>query len=267
MNAAPPILSLSGVCHSFGGLRAVDDVSFEVGRGGITSLIGPNGAGKTTVFNIISGVLGAHAGNIQFGDKKIENAPPHRIAALGIGRTFQAPRVFAEMSVLDNVIVGLRLRGEGLLRAILRGRAHARELREARERSEELLAAFGLLPRANEMAGRLSFGEQRFLSIARTAISRPSLILMDEPTVGLDDDGLGKLTDLMRRLVTAYGATVLLIEHHMETVMSVSQKVILLVQGAVVIAGTPEEVRDSRRVVHKYALACCEQRLDDYYAC
>ena len=252
MNAGAPVLSLSGVCHSFGGLRAVDHATFEVQPGGITSLIGPNGAGKTTVFNIISGVLGAHAGKIQFGDKSIENSAPHRVAALGIGRTFQAPRVFPEMSVLDNVMVGLRLRSEGLLSAILRGRAHAREVREARERSEELLAAFGLLPRAHELAGRLSFGEQRFLSIARTVISKPSLILMDEPTVGLDDDGLAKLTDLMRRLVSTYGATVLLIEHHMETVMSISQQVVLLVQGAVVIAGTPEEVKNSRTMLEAY---------------
>ncbi len=252
MNAAAPVLSLSGVCHSFGGLRAVDHATFDVRPGGITSLIGPNGAGKTTVFNIISGVLGAHAGKIQFGGKSIENSTPHRVAELGIGRTFQAPRVFPEMSVLDNVMVGLRLRSEGLLNAILRGRAHAREVREARERSEELLAAFGLLPRAHEPAGRLSFGEQRFLSIARTVVSRPSLILMDEPTVGLDDDGLAKLNDLMRCLVSAYDATVLLIEHHMETVMSISQEVVLLVQGAVVIAGTPEEVRNSRAMLEAY---------------
>jgi branched-chain amino acid transport system ATP-binding protein len=247
-----PILSLSGVCHSFGGLRAVDRVTFDVQPGGITSLIGPNGAGKTTVFNIISGVLRAHAGNIVFGESPIENSPPHRIAGLGIGRTFQAPRVFPGMTVLDNVMVGLRQRGEELLGAILRGGAYAREARQARERSEELLAAFGLLHRAHELADRLSFGEQRFLSIARTVISRPALILMDEPTVGLDNDGLAKLTELMRLLVSAYGATVLLVEHNMETVMSVSQKVILLVQGAVVIAGAPEQVRNSPTMLEAY---------------
>jgi branched-chain amino acid transport system ATP-binding protein len=247
-----PILSLSGVCHSFGGLRAVDRVTFDVQPGGITSLIGPNGAGKTTVFNIISGVLRAHAGNIVFGESPIENSPPHRIAGLGIGRTFQAPRVFPGMTVLDNVMVGLRQRGEELLGAILRGGAYAREARQARERSEELLAAFGLLHRAHELADRLSFGEQRFLSIARTVISRPALILMDEPTVGLDNDGLAKLTELMRLLVSAYGATVLLVEHNMETVMSVSQRVILLVQGAVVIAGAPEQVRNSPTMLEAY---------------
>jgi ABC-type branched-subunit amino acid transport system ATPase component len=252
MNAVAPILSLSGVCHSFGGLRAVDQVAFEVTPGGITSLIGPNGAGKTTVFNIVSGVLAAHAGSIQFGNQPIENTPPHRVAALGIGRTFQAPRVFPGMSVLNNVMVGLRLRGEGLLSAILRTPSHGRELREARERSEELLEAFGLLHRAREMAGRLSFGEQRFLSIARTLVAKPTLILMDEPTVGLDDTGLAKLTDVMRRLVSSYGVTVLLIEHHMETVMSISQKVVLLVQGRVVIAGKPEDVRNSPAMLEAY---------------
>jgi branched-chain amino acid transport system ATP-binding protein len=252
MNAVAPILSLSGVCHSFGGLRAVDQVTFDVMPGGITSLIGPNGAGKTTVFNIVSGVIAAHAGNIHFGGQPIENSPPHRVAALGIGRTFQAPRVFSEMSVLNNVMVGLRLRGEGLLSAILQTPSHGGEVREARKRSEELLGAFGLLHRAHEMAGRLSFGEQRFLSIARALVAKPSLILMDEPTVGLDDVGLAKLTDVMRQLVCAHGATVLLIEHHMETVMSISQKVVLLVQGTVVTAGTPEEVRDSPTMLEAY---------------
>jgi branched-chain amino acid transport system ATP-binding protein len=252
MNAVAPILSLSGVCHSFGGLRAVDQVTFDVMPGGITSLIGPNGAGKTTVFNIVSGVIAAHAGNIHFGGQPIENSPPHRVAALGIGRTFQAPRVFSEMSVLNNVMVGLRLRGEGLLSAILQTPSHGGEVREARKRSEELLGAFGLLRRAHEMAGRLSFGEQRFLSIARALVAKPSLILMDEPTVGLDDVGLAKLTDVMRQLVCAHGATVLLIEHHMETVMSISQKVVLLVQGTVVTAGTPEEVRDSPTMLEAY---------------
>ena len=115
-----------------------------------------------------------------------------------------------------------------------------------------MLSAFGLVSRSREMAGRLSFGEQRFLSIARTLVARPSLILMDEPTVGLDDERLTKLTELMRRLVSTYGATVLLIEHHMETVMSISQKVVLLVQGSVVIDGTPEEVRASRTMLEAY---------------
>jgi ABC-type branched-subunit amino acid transport system ATPase component len=149
-------------------------------------------------------------------------------------------------------MVGLRLRGEGLLSAILQTPSHGREVREARKRSEELLGAFGLLHRGHEMAGRLSFGEQRFLSIARTLVARPSLILMDEPTVGLDDVGLAKLTEVMRQLVSAYGATVLLIEHHMETVMSISQKVVLLVQGAVVTTGTPEEVRNSPAMLEAY---------------
>lgn len=252
MNAVSSILSLSGVCRRFGGLRAVDQVSFDVRPGSITSLIGPNGAGKTTVFNIISGVLRADAGTVVFGGKSIENSPPHRVAECGIGRTFQAPRVFSEMSVRDNVMVGLRLRGESLGRAIFRGRAFTREAKEARERSEELLATFGLLPRAYEPAGRLSFGEQRFLSIARTVVSKPSLVLMDEPTVGLDDEGLVKLSDLIRRMVSVYGATVLLIEHHMETVMSISEKVILLVQGSVLIADAPELVRNSPTMLEAY---------------
>jgi ABC-type branched-subunit amino acid transport system ATPase component len=178
--------------------------------------------------------------------------PPHSIAALGIGRTFQAPRVFPEMSVLANVMVGVRQRSEGLLPAIVRGPRYASEVKETRERAETLLAAVGLLPRAHEMAARLSFGEQRFLSIARSLVSKPQLMMMDEPTVGLDDEALAKLTRIMTDVVTASGASLLLIEHHMDTVMSISQKIVLLVQGAVVISGDPDSIRNSSAMLEAY---------------
>jgi ABC-type branched-subunit amino acid transport system ATPase component len=246
------ILSLSNVGLNFGGLRAVDRATFDVPPSGITSLIGPNGAGKTTIFNVISGVLAAHEGIVQFAGKEIQKYPPHRIAKLGIGRTFQAPRVFPEMSVLDNVMVGVRQRTEQLFHAVVRGASYSREVKEIRQRAEEMLSIVGLLSRARERAGQLSFGEQRFLSIARTLVAKPSLILMDEPTVGLDDEALAKLTDLMRDFGAKRGASLLLVEHHMETVMAISHKVVLLVQGAVVLSGTPEEVRNSTVMLEAY---------------
>jgi ABC-type branched-subunit amino acid transport system ATPase component len=249
---APSILSLTDVCYSFGGLRAVDHATFDVPPGQITSLIGPNGAGKTTIFNVVSGVLSAQQGEVKFCSAPIQTLPPHRIAALGIGRTFQAPRVFPEMSVLANVMVGVRQRSERLFSAIVRGPRYATEVKATQERSEQLLDAVGLLSRAHEPAARLSFGEQRFLSIARTLVSKPQLIMMDEPTVGLDDEALVKLTRIMTDVVSASGASLLLIEHHMDTVMSISQKIVLLVQGAVVISGNPDTIKNSRAMLEAY---------------
>jgi branched-chain amino acid transport system ATP-binding protein len=237
------IIKLEGISQTFGALRAVSEVAFTAEDQAITSLIGPNGAGKTTVFNMLTGFLVTQSGRIVFRDRPIEQLRPFEIARLGIGRTFQDPRVFAEMSVLDNVMVGLRQNGEWPLWAVLRGgRVHA-EWRAARERSEQMLEAVGLLSRANEPAKDLSFGEQRFLSIARTLVSRPALILMDEPTVGLDRGGLAKLLELMRRMVSDLRTALLVIEHNMDVVMSMSSKVVLMVQGAVVAGGTAEEIR------------------------
>ena len=156
------------------------------------------------------------------------------------------------MSVLANVMVGVRQRSERLFAAIIRGPRYAREVRETRERAEELLETIGLLSRAHETAAQLSFGEQRFLSIARTLVSKPQLVMMDEPTVGLDDEALAKLTHIMTEVVTAHGASLLLIEHHMDTVMSISQKIVLLVQGAVIVSGDPETIKNSSAMLEAY---------------
>jgi branched-chain amino acid transport system ATP-binding protein len=246
------ILALDGVCHSFGGLRAVDKVSFAVETNKITSLIGPNGAGKTTIFNIISGFLDAQQGTVTFNDQRIENHKPFEIARLGIGRTFQAPRMFPEMTVLENVMVGLRQRGENPIWAIVRGARTNAEWRQSRERSEEMLSVVGLIERASELAQRLSFGEQRYLSIARTLVSRPALIMMDEPTVGLDEAALERLSEIMRRIVADQNATLLVIEHNMEMVMSLSDMVALLVQGRVVTSGAPDEVKNHSSMTEAY---------------
>jgi branched-chain amino acid transport system ATP-binding protein len=246
------ILEVSGISHAFGGVRAVSDVSFTVPRGRITSLIGPNGAGKTTIFNVISGFLKAQSGWISLDGRRIENWAPHRIALSGIGRTFQSPRVFAEMSVLENVVVGLRQKGERPLWALLRTPSVRTERTEINERAESMLAIVGLADRRHDMASTLSFGEQRFLSIARALIANPVLVLMDEPTVGLDHAALKNLLDIMARLVAERKTTLLLIEHHMETVMMASDKITLLVQGTVVGEGTPAEIKTNRAMIEAY---------------
>ncbi len=247
-----PLLELASVSLSFGGLKAVDKVSLTVEPQQITSLIGPNGAGKTTVFNIISGLLRAQQGKIRFLGREIQNRKPHQIARLGIGRTFQAPRVYEEMTVLENVMVGLRQKGENPFWAVFRGPATYAQWRSVRERSEAMLERVGLAGRAGELAGQLSFGEQRYLSIARTLVSEPALVMMDEPTVGLDEAGLARLADIMRTIVADRVTTLLLIEHNMEMVMTLSDQIHLLVQGSVATSGTPQEVKTHQSMIEAY---------------
>lgn len=246
------ILQVEAISQRFGGLRAVDNASFTANDTEITSLIGPNGAGKTTIFNIISGFLPCESGTIVFRGQPIRALKPFEVARRGIGRTFQDPRVFPDMTVLENVVVGIRQKGERPLWALVRsGRVNA-EWRRARERSEAILSTVGLIDRATDMARDLSFGEQRFLSIARSLVGDPEIIMMDEPTVGLDRGTVAKLLELMTRLVEVDRKALLVIEHNMDVVMSVSAKVVLLVQGAVVASGTPEEIRRNRSMVDAY---------------
>jgi ABC-type branched-subunit amino acid transport system ATPase component len=247
-----PILAVEGISYSFGGLRAVADVSFTAAEGEITSLIGPNGAGKTTIFNLISHFFIPETGRIRFRGEAIDDLKPFAIARRGIGRTFQDPRVFPETTVLENVMVGIRQRGERPGWALLRGRGINREWRAAHERAEAMLETVGLADRARDFARDLSFGEQRFLSIARTLVGNPYLILMDEPTVGLDKSALGKLLDLMARLASRDGKALLVIEHNMDVVMAVSTKIILLVQGEVAASGAPQEIRAHRSMAEAY---------------
>lgn len=246
------LLELVSVSLSFGGLKAVNDVSFRVEAGKITSLIGPNGAGKTTVFNIISGILPAHKGEIRFRGQEIQTKKPFEIARLGIGRTFQAPRIYEGMTVLENVMVGLRQRGENPIWAVLRGPRTNADWLDARRRSEAILERVGLIARARERASQLSFGEQRYLSLARTLVAEPALIMMDEPTVGLDEAGLTRLAHIMRGVIEDRATTLLLIEHNMEMVMSLSDQIHLLVQGAVATSGTPQEVKTHESMLEAY---------------
>ena len=250
-----------GVTKRFGGLLAVNKVDFDIPRGSIVSLIGPNGAGKTTFFNMITGFYTPTGGEIVFDGKavarqrgnSVKSLPPHRVTALGIGRTFQNIRLFSTMSVLDNVLVGLHVHLKSRWwDAVLRTPSQLREEYEARERARELLELVGLRERENTWARNLPYGDQRRLEIARAMGTNPKLLLLDEPTAGMNNAETRDLTDFIRRLRAEFGLTVLLIEHDMRVVMGISDRVTVLDYGEVIAEGSPDEVRKNSRVVEAY---------------
>jgi branched-chain amino acid transport system ATP-binding protein len=249
---AQPLLSADKVSLYFDGLRAVHEATLAVAPGRITGLIGPNGAGKTTLFNVMSGILEPTGGSIHFKGERIDNLPPHRIARLGVARTFQDPRIFYEMSVFEHVISGMPLLAENPILALFGGSRTRGEWRSARERAMGLLDGFGLAPRAGDKAQDLSFGEQRFLSIARALASDPTLVLLDEPSVGLDAQALRRLTGLLRRAVGEEGRTILLIEHNMPLMFEVADHIALMFEGSVVATGAPGEMRAHPRMIEAY---------------
>jgi neutral amino acid transport system ATP-binding protein len=247
------ILEVREVVRAFGGLRAVDDASFDVEDGSITALIGPNGAGKSTLFNVISGFLSAERGRVQFEGRRIDRAQPHRIARSGLVRTFQVPRTLTRMSVLDNVLVAAtRHPGERLNGLALRpGDARRRE-RTARERAGELLTLFRLDGHAGEYAGVLSGGQRKLLDFARVLMAEPRLVLLDEPMAGVNP-ALGRhLIEHVLRLRTETGMTFLFVEHDLDIVMEASDHVIVMNEGRVIASGDPEQVRGDQRVVDAY---------------
>jgi ABC-type branched-subunit amino acid transport system ATPase component len=241
-SAAQPILSIQGVSKAFGGIQAVQDCSFDVAPGLITGLIGPNGAGKTTVFNLITGFLRADTGSIRHRGEEIAGLPPHRVEAKGVVRTFQHLRLWAKMSVLENVLVGCRTpAGENVLTLFLRpGRVRAEEA-AARERALQVLEFFGLAARAQELAEDLAYPEQKLLSMARMLATDADVLLLDEPTSGLDTESLARIVPMVRRLVER-GKTVLLIEHNMELIAQLSDEVVFLHQGSVIARGPAAEI-------------------------
>jgi branched-chain amino acid transport system ATP-binding protein len=228
-------------------------VSFGVERGRITSLIGPNGAGKTTIFNLVSGLLPLTAGTIRYDGARLDRTSAHGRARAGIGRAFQDPRVFRRLSALDNTRLGFPGQtGERLWRGLVQWARVRREEDALREAAGALLGLVGLAEHAGRPAGDLSFGQQRFLSLVRTLAMRPKLLLLDEPTVGLTPDEVRTLARLLRDLVGRGGQTVLLIEHNMELVMEVSDRVVLLVEGQVAETGPPGEMKRHPKLLEAY---------------
>jgi branched-chain amino acid transport system ATP-binding protein len=252
-NGRDAILTAQRVRKEFGGLVATNDVDFTIPRGSVVSLIGPNGAGKTTFFNMLTGVYKPTAGRIVFDGVDVTGKPPHAITARGIGRTFQNIRLFQNMTALENVMVGMhaRLRG-GILGSIVRTPRIRKEEEGARERARELLRYCGLRRKDDEIARNLSYGDQRRLEVARALATQPKLLLLDEPTAGMNPQETADFTGFVEKLRTDEGLTVLLIEHDMRVVMGVSDRVTVLDYGEKIAEGTPDEVQKDSRVIEAY---------------
>ncbi len=248
------LLDARAVRKEFGGLVAVDDVDFVVPRGSITSLIGPNGAGKTTFFNMLTGAYTPTAGEIVFDGQDIAGLPQHQITALGIGRTFQNIRLFGTMTSLENTLVGMHCRMHaGIFRSIARSPLQRREEAESREKALALLDYCGLPKRAeNESARNLAYGDQRRLEVARALATEPKLLLLDEPTAGMNPQETAAFTAFVRKMRDERSLTVLLIEHDMRVVLGVSERVTVLDHGEKIAEGGPTEVTANERVREAY---------------
>ena len=248
------ILETVGCTKAFGGLVACSGVSFAIPRRSIVSIIGPNGAGKTTFFNMLTGLYKPTAGRVLFDGSDITAKRPDIIMSMGMARTFQNIRLFSTMTALENVLVGQHARTKGsLFGSIFRTPAVRTEEREAREKARETLAYVGLRPSTFEMVSiNLSYGDQRRLEIARALVSDPKLLLLDEPTAGMNPQESARLTDFMHKLRDERGITILLIEHDMKVVMGVSERITVLDHGEKIAEGEPAEVRNNPRVIEAY---------------
>ncbi len=257
----PSILETTGVTKRFGGLVAVENIDLSISQGSITSVIGPNGAGKTTFFNMIAGIYRPTEGTISFKGRPIfggtgfrgTSLRPDQVTSLGISRTFQNIRLFANMSVIENVLIGMhsRLRS-GAVGAILRPPSVMREEREARENAYSLLDYVGLGRQAQTTAKNLAYGDQRRLEVARALASGPSLLLLDEPTAGMNPRETAGMTAFIDRMRKELNLTILLIEHDMKVVMGISDQVAVLDHGIKIADGTGAEVRANPRVIEAY---------------
>jgi branched-chain amino acid transport system ATP-binding protein len=252
--SAVALMAAERVTKEFGGLVAVDDVSFDIPEHSIVSLIGPNGAGKTTLFNMLTGLYKPTSGRIAFRHQDVTRARPDQITAMGVARTFQNIRLFGAMTALENVMIGhhARMRA-GVFGSIIRPPWVRKEEREVRARARELLEYVGLREQVfSQLAAQLSYGDQRRIEIARALASEPTLLLLDEPTAGMNPQESAALTDFMRQLRDELKLTILLIEHDMKVVMDVSERVTVLNHGAKIAEGPAAEVRADPSVIEAY---------------
>jgi branched-chain amino acid transport system ATP-binding protein len=246
------ILDVRDITKNFGGIRAIEEVSFKAERGAIISIIGPNGAGKTTLFNCLTGITRLTRGSIHLGDREISRLPAHAVAGLGIARTFQNIRLFCDMTVMENVMVAQHTKVRyGILSTIMRGNGFARKEQLIREKVFEYLELVGLEKFTDTAAGNLSYGSQRRLEIARALAMEPQIVLLDEPTAGMNPMETTEIMELIRK-IQELGKTVLLIEHDMRLVMGISDKIIVLDHGVKIAEGAPDAVRNDPLVIEAY---------------
>ncbi len=246
------LLGLQNLTKSFGGLMAVNEVSFDVEEGAIVGLIGPNGAGKTTVFNLITGNHRSDRGEVRFEGRDITNWPTHRIVRLGIARTFQTIRLFQNLSVLENVLAGCHCRmSSGSVAAMLRTPAERKEEKKALDRSLGELAFVGLAGQEMQLAKNLSYGSQRLLEIARALATEPRLVILDEPAGGMNEQETAALIGTIRK-IQKRGITTLLIEHDMSLVMKACEKIVVLEYGSKIAEGAPEAIKGDPKVIEAY---------------
>lgn len=246
------ILKVRAITLRFGGLEALNGLSLAISPHQIVSIIGPNGAGKTTLLNAITGVFSPDSGEILFRGRPISRLKPFQISSLGINRTFQQPQLFANMTVLGNVMVGRHPRSKtGFLGGMLHLPGERREEKEIKEKAESLLDFFGLRPKAGWMAAHISIAEQKRLEISRAMAGEPALLLLDEPVAGLNIRETEEIGDLIVKL-REKGQTIILVEHNMHLVMGISDRVIVLHHGSKISEGRPEEMQKDRRVVEAY---------------
>jgi branched-chain amino acid transport system ATP-binding protein len=245
-------IEIKKVSKSFGGLQAVDDLTFDLGKGKIKGIIGPNGAGKTTVFNLISGILSMDSGEIFFKGTLLNRLRPYQIAYLGISRTFQNLQLFDNMTVIENVMVGLHTRTRSeIFHALLR-LSHSREEEQHMfERAYETLKMVNMESKASEIVSGLSFGEQKLVEVARALVSDPEIIMLDEPVSGLNAQEIERLDDLIRK-INAQGKTILLVEHNMRFVMDICEEVLVLNYGKKIAEGDPSQIVSNREVINAY---------------
>jgi len=257
------VLRVEGLSREFGGVHAVEGLSFEIGPGTVHSIIGPNGAGKTTLLNLLTGVYRPSAGRIFFEGRDLTGAPTYRFAQAGIGRTFQNLQIFFNMSALENVMTGRHLRERcGLAAALLRTPALARAERECRERAMQLLAFVGLDAYAGAAADAMPYGALKRLEIARALAGEPRILLLDEPAAGLNPTESVEIAALIRKLAQA-GTTVVLVEHNMRLVMGVSDLILVLDYGRKLSEGSAEQVRNDPKVIEAYLGAAHASETED----